>query len=244
MTDAPCRLLAWDTDHWGFPVATVVSGDRLDGARMAAIEAWCLRHRVRCLYFCAEAACPTTLATAAEHGFRFVDLKQELALELGSEVGTDHFVASVAVRAARRDDLPEARRLAAACHRDTRFFKDATFSPSKAAELYARWIDADFTRGGLLVATRGGGGDPPIGYVSLSRSPGGRGRLGLLGVGEDHRGRGVGAALLEAAIADMRECGCTALDVATQATNVGALRLYCRRGFLPSQARAWFHRWW
>ena len=246
MTIAPCRILDWDTNFWGFPVATITSGNRLDEALAAIIEAWCLRNHVRCLYFSADGTCPTTLATAAKHGFQFVDLRQNLSLDLRSATCPGHGAdpPTVAVRAARHEDLPETRWLAGVCHEDTRFFKDAAFPRAKAADMFRCWIDADFSREGLLIASLGNGGDAPIGYVSYSLPTAARGRIGLIGVGEEHRGRGVAAALLDAVVATIRARGCEALDVATQGTNVGALRLYCRRGFLPASSSVWFHRWW
>jgi ribosomal protein S18 acetylase RimI-like enzyme len=243
---APCKILEWDTDFWGFRVATVTAGDRLDEARVAAIMQWCLERRVRCLYFSADGTCPTTLALAAKHGFSFVDLRVDL--ERNTQSFGTHSVqfesGHPAVRAATVEDIPKTRRLAGECHTDTRFFKDAEFPRPKAAEMYGRWIDADFARQSLLVAYFETDPSDPVGYVSYSLPSPGRGRIGVIGVAEAHRGRGVAGKLLDAVVSVLRDRGCDHVDVATQASNVGALRLYCRRGFLPSTSRVWYHRWW
>ena len=56
-----------------------------------------------------------------------------------------------------------------------------------------------------------------------------------LGVDANWRGRGVAAALLERALDDMRAHGCVRAELHVQADNIAAMRLYCRRGFLPEE---------
>ncbi len=246
MISAPCKLLDWDSAFWGFRVATVTAGDRLNEDRASAVTEWCLEHQVRCLYFSADGTCPTTLALAARDAYRFVDVRIDLGRDLGPSSGLrgNDVPCELHVRGARAEDVAEARRLAGECHIDARFFKDTRFPEARAAEMYRRWIDADYARGELVVASLASAPEEPVGYVSYSLPATDRGRIGLIGVATGHRGRGVAAALLDCVTETLRGIGCRHVDVATQATNLGALRLYSRRGFVPTSSRVWFHRWW
>lgn len=75
-------------------------------------------------------------------------------------------------------------------------------------------LDPGFAPHHLLVADR----DGVAGYVLAPRhdpvGPPGTGWIAGLGVHPDHRGRGVGMALLTAALAGLRADGCTRIDVA------------------------------
>ena len=59
----------------------------------------------------------------------------------------------------------------------------------------------------------------------------GRAELAALAVAEDRRGRGVGAALVEAVAGAARTDGATTLWLVTTNDNLDALRLYQRHGF-------------
>jgi ribosomal protein S18 acetylase RimI-like enzyme len=81
--------------------------------------------------------------------------------------------------------------------------------------------------------------DRLVGLASWSGdTPDGRAELAALAVAPDHRGRGAGAALVEA-VADLaRAAGATVLWLVTTNDNLDALRLYQRHGFRLTVLRA------
>lgn len=239
----PCTLLPWDTEFWGFPVARL-NGSTLAAAAMPKVNEWCAAHGVRCLYFLAAGSCPRTLGLAHEHGFRFVDVRVELSLAAAAPRGSAATPGSAVVRPAAAADLPELRELAALSHHDTRFFKDDRFDAGRAADLYRQWIERDFARHTVLVSEAASDPGRASGYISCERDEAvGVGRIGLVAVAAEHHGCGHGTALLEAALQWFAAARLDTVRVVTQATNVAALRLYERCGFLTSAVNVWFHRW-
>jgi ribosomal-protein-alanine N-acetyltransferase len=102
----------------------------------------------------------------------------------------------------------------------------ATEAPIDRRETAARWRALVATgEGTILVAEEGGA---PVGLAALAgrRAP----ELGML-VRRDRRGRGVGGALLEAAIDAARAAGADAVVLHVFAHNAAARALYARRGF-------------
>ena len=92
--------------------------------------------------------------------------------------------------------------------------------------------------GGALFLAREGGA--LVGFLICEQEEGGsptwswpRDYLAVVDVSvlPDHRGRGVGRALLEAAEAEARDRGVAALDLMVAAPNDGARRFYERHGF-------------
>src|SRR4051812_7310027 len=115
--DGPCELLAWDSEFFGFPVARVC-GDGLRDA--AAVDQWCERNHVACLYFLAH---PDQLMVAQAAGFRLFDVRMVYEYSVsGVPAASGHGVRSVV-----SDDLPDLERIAATRFHDSRFYQDANF---------------------------------------------------------------------------------------------------------------------
>ena len=84
-------------------------------------------------------------------------------------------------------------------------------------------------------------GSAIIGTIHVEAGRFGTGDVGML-VDGDWRGRGVGTALLEAAIARSREQGMHKLCLEVFATNTAAIALYRRCGFVVEGLRAQQYR--
>jgi dTDP-4-amino-4,6-dideoxy-D-galactose acyltransferase len=148
------------------------------------------------------------------------------------------------IRSSCISDIPALRRIAAASHHDSRFYADPHFDRERCGELYATWIEKS-CRGEaadvVLVAEADGAA---AGYISC-RLTGREGlaEIGLLAVGAAAQGRGLGGALVGAALRRLAERGASRVRVVTQGRNTRAQRLYQAHGLLTQSIGLWFHRW-
>jgi dTDP-4-amino-4,6-dideoxy-D-galactose acyltransferase len=234
-----CTLLPWDTEHWGFPVARLNETTLTEEIAAKAIQ-WCEKHRIKCLYFAADGRRAETLQLAEKHGFRFVDVRVDLERGLHDASAN---IADGACREAVPQDLPAIEQLARTAHEDSRFFKDTSFDRATAGDLYAIWIARDLRERRVFVAVSAGEPTYPLGYVSVSEESGRVGRIGLVAVIPEARGGGLGNLLVQCALAWCRSRDADFVRVATQGTNVPALRLYECCGFKTADVKVWFHRW-
>jgi len=238
--EEPCILLPWDTEHWGFPVARLQPETLSKKDCDLALE-WCRIRGVRCLYFCADGTCPETFQHAHQAGFRFVDVRLDLECVPFQSAITADTIQNF--RPAKPVDLVGLKRLARESHGDTRFFKDKNFDPEKARELYMRWLERDLRENHVFLASDEEPEPSPLGYVTAELGTTGLARIGLVAVASRARHRGLGKGLLSHVLTWLACQGASKVRVATQATNIQALRLYEGAGFRAEKSRVWFHRW-
>lgn len=241
---APARILEWDSEFFGVTIGRLRS-ERLDRASLDLAVEWCGQHEVDCLYALLTAEDAHTVRLAEEAGARFTDMRVTMRAPAGQEPESpvaDAPMPAPALRPSEPEDVPALETIARAAHAHSRFYFDTSFPDERCDALYERWIRescAGFADE-VIVAELDG---RAVGYVTMHLDPSAAARIGLLGVAEDTRGRGIGAALADRAVAWARERGVSSVTVATQARNVSALRLYAQRGFLVESVALWYHLW-
>jgi glycosyltransferase involved in cell wall biosynthesis/ribosomal protein S18 acetylase RimI-like enzyme len=229
-----CRVLAWDSEFWGFQIARVVP-KALDREAAMRVENWCTENGIACAYLLTDAADGATAAAAAAVGFEAVDTRIALERPPGLPPPEGAEPSGLRLRSAGDADGEAVAAIAREAHTDTRFFFDPRFPDARAAEMYEAWARRWVEDGvDLVVAERDG---EVIGYVLTDGDPP---RISLMAVAAGARGDGIGRALLAAAA---RRAPNGALAVVTQARNVDAMRLYEACGFRVAATQTWYHRW-
>lgn len=236
----PCERLDWDSRFFGFSVARV-RGGAMTPALSEAVDAWCASEGISCLYFVARADDPCTTRTAEDAGFRLVDLR--MTFEQRIRAGATDLLAAAGLRPARPEDLPVLRPIARVSYRHTRFHFDEHMPKEASDRLYEVWLDVSV--GGwaeeVLVVESDG---RPSGYITchLHRERS-EGSIGLVGVAESGRGRGLGRRLVEGALGWFASKGLESVSVVTQGRNVAAQRLFQQCGFLTRSIELYYHKW-
>ena len=244
MFTAPCQLLEWDSSFFGFRVARI-NGDSLTPELTREIDRYCVENYIDCLYFLARSDDSCTTSLAEDAGFNLVDVRMEL-IHGGAHslnVWGDDVVQPVLLREARSRDIGRLRIIAGRSYRETRFFYDNHFPRHLSVLLYQEWISRSFEgyADQVLIAEAD---QEPVGYITchLDESTG-VGTIGLFGVDEEMRGRGIGKALVNGALDWFASRQFDKIRVITQGRNLAAQRLYQRCGFLTESVHLWYHKW-
>ena len=240
MSGAPtCEHLPWDSEFFGRRIARVC-GNRLDASAIEALEKWCSEHAVECLYFLADPDDPATIRLAEDHRFRMVDIRVTFGTKLTSRVPPAPSGA-LSIRPFAPGDAAALQTIARGSHRHSRFYRDGRFPAERCDDLYATWIEKSCQgyAEAVLVAEAD---DRAVGYISCHVDPD-EGRIGLVAVADGMRGKGVGHALVHAALDWLAARGLSRASVVTQGTNAEAQRLYERCGFTTRTIQLWYHRW-
>ncbi len=239
-----CEFLPWDTEFFGQRIGRVI-GNSLDAESMEAVLRWCEQNEIACLYFLADSTDARTIQLAEQHDFHFVDVR--VTLERGLSSTPDNgFLSSMSeavVRPALFTDLEALQLLAKDSYQDSRFYFDPCFPRERCSALYQTWIRrscegyADF----VWVAELGG---KPVGYITCQLSEDRKaGQIGLVGVGEEGRGHGIGTLLVQTALNWFVSVGGETALVVTQGRNIAAQRLYQHCGFVTREVAIWYHKW-
>jgi len=238
--EAVCTYLDWDSQFFQRRIARL-NRRRLDEGSAAEALAWCGENKIDCLYFLADADDAKTVRLAQQNNFIQTDVRVTFERLLTDD---DRLLADSGdgmVRLGDERDLVALCKIAATCHQDSRFYFDEEFERSKCDLLYATWIENSFkgfAQAVLVVEVAA----QPVGYITCHLS-GSESRIGLVGIADSQKGKGLGKKLVKRFLAWSLEQGAHRATVVTQGRNTGAQRLYQRCGFLTFSFQVWYHRW-
>ena len=246
----PCtaglRPLAWESEHFGFPVLAITRPDLqppelvtlLREARGRGAHLVCWPGARHCLV-------PSSILNAF-HG-RLADHKVTYACHAPGELlqgpqRADRFL----VGAYEGVELSaRLRELAIAAGAYSRFFRDNGFPRSRAEAMYEVWMASSVRRelADVVFVARSAETPDEICGTATVACAGRQARIGLIAVATDCRGCGLGRQLMRAVHAFACRRGVACIEVVTQADNEGACRLYERCGYRVASLIHYYHFW-
>ncbi|HEV7524032.1 MAG TPA: GNAT family N-acetyltransferase [Acidimicrobiia bacterium] len=236
------EVLPWDSDFFGVKVARINAADPRE---ITAADQWCRAQRVDVAYLLLPVEEPAVLRHAEALAFGFVDIRIELAVARERfSPPAERDTGAITIRHHNPADIPALEEIAASAHRDSRFYADGRFATERCDALYATWIRRDSTEDGrhVLIAEHGGDVAGYLSYHFTGEGAAASAVIDLVGVNAEHRGVGIGRALVEAGV-DAGLRGAARVEVVTQGRNRAAQRLYQGAGMTTSAVGIWFHKW-
>lgn len=240
---ASIEPLAWESEFFQRQSAKLNFSDSAPQLNPAELDAFTLT----------QAKVPThrldLIDSLGQLGFKLVEGEVDLALliEEKDEVGTENASSAIGTgtyqqRLATTADIPLLRSVAAQAFALSRF-RTPWYDPQDSGRFYALWAEkavlGTFDHQCLLVMDTFG---QPAGFVTVRDLQDGSARIGLLAVFPDAQGKGIGSLLMSAAKQWCQSHRLHRLRVATQMSNVAALRLYIRSGASIESTAYWLCR--
>jgi dTDP-4-amino-4,6-dideoxy-D-galactose acyltransferase len=237
-----CRYLPWDSNFFGLRIAQVDSS-RLDPIFVSHINQWCIQNEIDCLYFLADPDYKNSIRIAEGHQFHLVDVRITWHQKYDPTQEAHKPPSSILIRPYQQSDLQDLRNIARRSFTSSRFYSDPCFPREKCDDLYDLWIknSCEGYADHVIVAINNGS---PQGFITCHvHQNRHEGNIGLIGVGEQARGQGVGYLLTEAALKWFINQGINHTYVVTQGGNIPAHRLYGHSGFSIHLLQLWYHKW-
>lgn len=237
-----CQYLTWDSEFFGFRIAQV-QAKKLNPADTQAVFAWCQANDIRCAYFLAAVDDPETIKTVEKAGYHFADARLTMELQPLVQQSPAPLPPGLAIRPAVLADIPALQVMAGSSYTLSRFYFDPGFPRQRCSELYQWWIEKN-CREEFSLVLMASFEKQPAGFISASWDAAAKtGKIGLLGVSAEVRGRGIGQRLMEQCLANLELKGINKVEAVTQMRNIGAQRVNQRAGFIASSVELWYHKW-
>jgi dTDP-4-amino-4,6-dideoxy-D-galactose acyltransferase len=243
MESESIKLLDWDTDFFGFPVAQITS-NRLSCNELDYVDEFCRENKVRLLNFKCDAHHRPSVLAAEEYDFHLADVRMSYRqkLDVQSLIKPDLPV-GMFFRRGTKDDVAFLRYIITDLYTHSRYYFDTNFPRDRVQEFYRNWIEkAVYGEFDDLVWVISNSHQPQA-LCSIAYGDERQARIGLFGVNPSVTGQGLGGCLIRSVLATLAECDFEEISVVTQGRNYAAQRLYQRAGFLIDQIEIYYHRW-
>lgn len=163
-------------------------------------------------------------------GFYLSDIGVTWAAEtdrlLNKSVNKD-FLISNSTKVANDKDIPVLKEIVKSLFPESRFYNDPFFSKEDADNLYQTWIEN---------SVKGSAADivlfiPDKGLITCRKSKSDEGRIVLVGVKKDFRGKSIGTVLTNEAVKWFNAENVNTVILRTQLKNLNAMNFYNKLGF-------------
>lgn len=237
------EFLDWDSQFFGFGVARITLNSA-DSEKLEELVDDLKVAGVKLAYWSCEPSDAVANGAALIHGGRLVDRKYVFTRSIATHQLMQHRIEAVTTKPELLSDRDHEALvgLSLQAAEYSRFRMDTEMPLGRWAELYRIWmlrsISGAMADAVLIERIEG----EPAGMITTSVHAG-RGSIGLFGVDEAHRGRGIGSKLLDRALSWFIASGASSVSVVTQGANAGAHRIYQRAGFTLEEISHFYHFW-
>lgn len=209
------EFLAWDSEFFGFKIGRL----NLQDANYDEAEA--KEEGFKCVYLYASQPLKTLpkSATLMDERVEYSWIRRPDNTE-----NAPHIVQ------AKAEDLTQLLPLVPGAFTDSRFYRDSRFDRARVQQFFERWLENSFCGFADYVLTD----SQRQSFVTVKND-----RIGIIAVGTEARGRGLGKALL----AEVQNRSQGHIWVATQSQNLSARRLYEACDFHISETAYIYHSW-
>lgn len=235
------RRLKWDSEFFGIEIGAAAAADPEDIDRLLTSA---VSSGIRLLYVSVPCgALETAAAAIGQTGAVLTDLRAVLHREVGLQpVDMSDLPAGYTVEMASAETAPAAAELARRCFRGrTRFYRDPGISGERCDDLYHRWVLRD-SKDDSAVVQICKCEDGIAGFATMTPRNGNLWKIGLIGVSPEHRGRGLGTAMMSRLISHAYSDGAR-METVTQLDRHDAVRFYESLGFRLQKVEFVVHLW-
>lgn len=236
------KLNDWDTQLFGFPIATVAS-NKFTANTFRSLQTEIHQKKIRMLQYLCACDDIESIHQTENAGFHFVDIRCTFQKILSAQQKLPEKKPTIEFGLANEEHIPELRRISAGLYKDTRYYADQHFSRDKVSKVYDTWISnavhGKFDHLCYCLFFN----NHPIAFCTVRFLEEQTSTFGLFGVAEEYQRQSLGTYLLACVMADLWQRGFNVIKVATQGKNYPAQRTYQGLGFKILSHEMWYHQW-
>jgi GNAT superfamily N-acetyltransferase len=238
-------IVPWDSEIFGFSIVEAVDIDIRDKAHS---NDFICNFEKQLISIDCKMLCVKVLFSDIETSWRLQGLGYMLVEQTIKPHITDIQINDIdysrhvryPLKKASSGDITNIQRIAFASFKYDRFHMDRRFDSSKASERYAYWVNNSFKSGEDVLYLDAGG--TPAGF-SIVDIVGNVGYIGLIGLDDNYKGKGLGMNLFGATCEYMKDKGVREVSTTMSLNNIMALNFYSRCGFRFKDPVYVLHKW-
>lgn len=235
------KKLQWDSGFWGFPVS-YLSCRHLTKSIMHRINIFIKRENIKLIEYLCNCHDNRSVKITEQSGFHFTDIRLSFEKKLKGKTNVD-LDESFTFSLANEKDINILKEIAYNLYKDGRYYFDGNFNINKVNEFYEGWVEkavlGQYDDECYCLYKK----DKPIGFCTLKFHISNSANIGLVGLSNEYRGKGIGKILLYLVFNKLIDKGISKVSIVTQGRNYAAQRLYQKVGFLTKATELWFHKW-
>jgi dTDP-4-amino-4,6-dideoxy-D-galactose acyltransferase len=234
------QILDWDSNFFGFKVAKVLTNSK-NLVSLKEIYNNLFANNVRLAYWQVEPDSYVFQKFASENNGKLVDLKTIYSIKIDEENVID--ISNPNLNIYKENTCsPELINLSIQCGIYSRYNVDDDIPKNKMKELYELWIknsvDKTMADDTIVYSLD----NKIVGFVTVYIKNE-IGYIGLIGVDENYRGRGIGKSLIEESKRYFFKKNIINIEVVTQGNNQSACKLYESADFRIKNQNEFYHFW-
>lgn len=234
---------AWDTQHFGYPVASI-SNSGLEPEAVERVLRDAHKQGYQLVYWASRREHNDNAVWFRQYQGILVDRKTTYVKPLRPAITNNNSDSYRFLEWNPEQHSPELIELGVAAGIWSRFCVDPRIPRDKFRSLFEIWMRRSLARelSDMVLVVQEQGSTVPLGMVTISIKQG-IGQIGLIAVSEQLRGHGLGRLLVDTADRWMLEHGAHSAQVVTQRQNVAACRLYEQAGYQVEGVEYFYHFW-
>jgi dTDP-4-amino-4,6-dideoxy-D-galactose acyltransferase len=235
------KYLDWDSEFFGFSIGRIYA-NAISAANLEEILENAVENNIKFVELFCDNSDKESIYSSERSGFRLADLKITLIKKLDGETIENSALNDLIFKKADLEDANKLKTIGKGLFKHSRYYRYQKFDPAKVDSMFQTWIEKSIS----------GEFDDELYYLcnetdilafcSLKYRENAA-SIGLMGIAESCRGKGLGSVLLDRIFHLLHKRKVTEVNVATQGENFNALHLYEKKRFYLSKITICYYKW-
>lgn len=235
------KYLDWDSQFFGFTIGRI-HADGCTGERLSKELEKARKEKIKFVELFCDASDTESIYSSEGTGFHLADLRLTFIKKLPGDVNDDISLKGLTFKKAGKEDIDRIKTAGHGLFTGSRYYRYPKFDRNKVDLMFLIWIEK---------AVKGEMDDElyylcdETGILAFNslRYRENTASIGLFGIDEAYRGKGLGSLLLNRVSYLLHNRRVTEVKVVTQGKNSSALHLYQKNGFYLSQINMCYYKW-
>lgn len=228
------KKLKWDSDYFGFGIADLRLSPQ--DADLAQVEDYARKNGIKFIQARSDISKIESIDILERAGFGFADLRLTYGLDLEKTK-----TRKTEIIIADKSDISALKKIADNIFLDSRFYHKG-FDREKVKKLYMIWVESAVLGNFDDICIKAVKDKKITGFITAKFLRGGRVRVGLLGVGKDYQGKGIGTELVQVLAFHCKKNKKRFIEVSTQGKNLRASNFYIKNNFRLKKVESWYYK--